>query len=180
MLTPCVLLALCLLLATGPQSVERPLDADTITIDGSKDPQKLPNWVVWEHGFTVLGLVAGKDSGFNHDLRAVMTPDEFALLEREAKAQKDREAEAARAIEVLRPEWDHADQTDPKVIAYVERRTREINLNYRRAILDARDRVLAGLGVVAQSALMTWMNDERASIHAMVSKRGFADWRAPE
>jgi hypothetical protein len=176
----CVALTGLMLLASGQQQAAQAQDDDTLTIDGSTEPQKLPNWVVWEHGFTVLGLVAGRDSGFNHDLRAVMTPQEFALLEREATAQKAREDQAARAIEVLRPEWDHGDQTDPKLIDHINERTQEIALDYRRSILDARDRVLTGLGPLAQSALMTWMDDERASIRATVSKRGLAAWLAPE
>jgi hypothetical protein len=179
MLSLGAVLAMALVLGPAQGSNGQSSAAD-IAIDGSKDPAKLPNWVVWEHGFTVLGVWAGRDSGFNHGLRLVMTPKEFALLEREALAQRDRRATAARAIEELRPLWEKADRNDSKVVAFFNRKQQEINVTYRRATLDARDRVLAGLGAVAQSALMTWMDDERASIKATIPMEDLADWRAPE
>ena len=151
-----------------------------VVIDGKKDPSRLPEWLTWEHGFAVLAAWAGKDSGFTSDLKATLAPREYALLEREVAAQHDREARAARAIEQLRPIYEKADPKDQKTARLIDERTYEINLDYRRAVLAARDRLLASLGPSSQSALVTWMYDGRRSITVYVPKGDLARWRSPE
>lgn len=173
-----------LLTALALGAVQAPVSTSganlSVTIDGSKEPGKLPNWLVWEHGFTVLSAWAGKDSGLTRDLRTSLTAAEFTLVDREALAQQDRRAAAARAIEELRGASRGWDPRDPKTARVLEERTFQINLRYRRATLDARDRVLARLGPSAQSALLAWMDDGRRSITVTVPKAGMARWRAPE
>ena len=72
------------------------------------------------------------------------------------------------------------DQQDPRTAAFVQEKTFEINLKYRRATLEARDRLLAAFSPAAQAALAAWMNDGRASIAVTVPKGELARWRAPE
>ena len=100
-----------IVLTLGPGPLGQPrapasAAADYVTIDGRKQPSALPEWLVWEHGFTVLAGWAGKESGLTHDLKDALAPQEFARLEREALAQHDRGAEAARAIDALRPVYE--------------------------------------------------------------------------
>ncbi len=131
-------------------------------------------------GSPYLASWAGTDSGFNRDLKATLTPREYGLLETEATAQQDRGAAAAKAIEALRAAYAAMDPNDEKTIRLVDDKTEEINLKYRRATLEARDRLLASLSLTGQAALTAWMNDGRSSITVMVPRNGLSRWRAPE
>ena len=65
---------------------------DLLVIQGAKDPAQIPEWLAWEFSFTLVQQWQGKDSGFTHDLREVLAANEFAMLEREAVAQRTRQA----------------------------------------------------------------------------------------
>jgi hypothetical protein len=174
-------LVTALMLASPTQaSTPPPALRGYVVVDGKKDPSRFPEWVTWEHGFAVLAAWTGKDSGFNHDLKATLTAEEYALLEKEVAAQHDRQAAAAKAIEQLRPIYEKADPKDQRTARFLDEQQFAINLTYRRAVLAARDRLLASLGPTSQSALVAWMDDGRSSITVYVPKGDLAHWRAPE
>ncbi len=161
--------------ATSPQSA-----ADIVVIDGKKDPSQIPEWLVWQQGFTVLAGWRGKDSGFNHDLREALSKEEFDALEREAVAQDDRAEQATKEAEPLRALYDRRDPNDRRLSATLDEKMYEVNLKYRRAILEARNRVLEALRPESQSVVLSWIGDIRADIVSRVPKGELARWRAPE
>ena len=124
-------------LAFAPQAPKAPGSPapssreDVIVIDGHKDPSKIPEWAAWEDGFTTLDLWAGRDSGFNHDLREALSADEFSHLEREAVAQAARRAEAIRETELLRPDMASMDPKDASAAKKLLDRIHAIDLKYR-------------------------------------------------
>jgi hypothetical protein len=153
---------------------------DVIVIDGHKDPSKIPEWVAWEDGFATIDAWIGRDSGFNHDLREALTPDEFSLLEREAVAQATRRAEAIRETEQLRPTLTQNDPKDSaaaqKLLEYIH----AIDLKYRRATLAARDRVVQSLSPESQAVLQAWIERGKATMICEVPRSELAHWRSPE
>jgi hypothetical protein len=153
---------------------------DVIVIDGHKDPSKIPEWVAWEDGFATIDAWIGRDSGFNHDLREALTPDEFSLLEREAVAQATRRAEAIRETEQLRPTLTQNDPKDSAAAQKLLEHIHAIDLKYRRATLAARDRVVQSLSPESQAVLQAWIERGKATMICEVPRSELAHWRSPE
>jgi len=179
---PCIC---ALLLAMSPSTQKAPnspgpVSQDVIVIDGHKDPSKIPEWAAWEDGFATIDAWIGRDSGFNHDLREALTPDEFSALEREAAAQATRRAEAIRETQPLRPELTTIDPKDAAAAARLRDRIHAIDLKYRRATLAARDRVLQSLSPGSQAVLQAWIERGKATMICEVPRSELAHWRSPE
>jgi hypothetical protein len=178
--------SLCaLILAISPPAQKAPgstgtASQDLIVIDGHKDPSKIPEWAAWEDGFATIDAWMGRDSGFNHDLREALTPDEFALLEREAVAQTTRRAEAIRETEQLRPDLAKVNPKDVAAANRLRDRIHAIDLKYRRATLAARDRVLQSLSPGSQAVLLAWIERGKATMICEVPRSELAHWRSPE
>jgi hypothetical protein len=178
--------SLCaLLLAMSPPVQQAPTSPgtpsqDVIVIDGHKDPSKIPEWAAWEDGFATIDAWIGRDSGFNHDLREALTPDEFSVLEREAVAQTTRRAEAIRETQQLRPELTTLDPKDTAAANKLRDRIHAIDLKYRRATLTARDRLLQSLSPGSQAVLQAWIERGKATMICEVPRSELAHWRSPE
>lgn len=173
-------LAIALQAPKAPGSPAPSSREDVIIIDGHKDPSKIPEWAAWEDGFTTLDLWAGRDSGFNHDLREALSADEFSHLEREAVAQAARRAEAIRETELLRPGMASMDPKDASAAKKLLDRIHAIDLKYRRATLAARDRVLQSLLPGSQAVLQAWIERGKATMICEVPRSELAHWRSPE
>jgi hypothetical protein len=180
MLHLCVLSAVILAGAARTPAIPPQAAADIVVIDGKKDPSQLPEWLVWQQGFTILAGWRGKDSGFNHELREALSKEEFDVLEREALAQGHRTEQATKEAEPLRALYDTRDPNDQQLAATLDEKMYEVNLKYRRAILEARNRVLEALRPESQSVLLSWIGDIRTDIVSRVPKGELARWRAPE
>ena len=76
--------------------------------------------------------------------------------------------------------YAHRDPKDAKLLASLNDRMQDINLKYRRAILEARNRLFEALSPESQSVLTSWIGDIRAGIVARVAKTDLERWRAPE
>lgn len=176
----CVLTALLAVVpspqARGPESS----DSALVVIDGKKNPSQIPEWLVWEHAFMQIAMLKGKETSFTESLRKELSAEEFGLLEREALAHDQRSERAIKEIEPLREEYQKADHKNAKAMSALNDRVQNVNLTYRRATLDARDRVLQSLGPTSQSVVLSWIGDLRATIIARVSKGDVERWRAPE
>ena len=153
--------------------------SDFLLIDGSKEPGQFPEWVTWEHGFMILAQWKGKDSGFNHDLRTLLTAAEFNALEREAGAQSDRRARFEAKAEALRKTLD-VESGRKEAAETFDAQVFELELAYRREILAARDRLLKALSADSQAAVQSWMNELKHDMTARVPKGDLAHWRMPE
>jgi hypothetical protein len=149
-------------------------------IDGDKEPDKIPEWVVWEHGLTNIAAWHGRVSGFTQDLRDGMTPEEFDVLERAALAQQRRNAQRELDAEKLRKELGMGPNPDANQIAKFNKRAFEVEMEYRQRILADRDRVLRALSPEGQTVLFAWLAEARAHIHMFVPKGSDPRWLLPE
>lgn len=152
---------------------------DLLVIEGASQPAQIPEWLAWEYSFTLLQQWQGKDSGFTHDLRETLAPHEFELLEREAAAQRTRQANRDIRGTKLLEKYPYA-TTPPKVIAEVNEQAFAIDLAYRREILAARDRLLQAFSTESQAAVMNWVVENKAAITSYVHKSDLKRWRSPE
>jgi len=153
--------------------------SDVLLIDGSKEPGQIPEWLTWEHGFMILAGWKGRDSGFNHDLKAQLTAGEFDALEREASAQHDRRARLEEKAVALRKALD-VDSGRKEAAEAFDTQAFEIELGYRREVLAARDRLLKVMSGNLQAAVQSWMSELKHDMSASVPKSDLAHWRMPE
>jgi Skp family chaperone for outer membrane proteins len=174
------LIAVVALLPAAQAQTAASASSDTMVIDGKKNPSQLPEWLVWEHGFMQIAMLKGKETSLTELLKEGLSAQEFELLEREAAAQDDRLEAAAKEAEPLREQYQKRDPEDTKLVSSLNERMQEVNLRYRRATLDARDRVLQTLRPESQSVVLAWLGELRAGIVARVSKSELERWRAPE
>ena len=179
MLVLTALLVVAATLTTQTAPIHESDRKDLLVIEGARDPAQIPEWLVWEYSFTLLHQWQGRDSGFTHDLRETLTTQEFGLLEREAVAQKTRQANRDSRGAKLFENHPYA-TTPPEVLAELNEQAYAIDLAYRREILAARDRLLQALGLESQAALMNWVAENKAAITSYVHKSDLKRWRSPE
>jgi hypothetical protein len=174
-------LVVVLALMGGAQGVVQELDKkDLVVIDGEKDPSQIPEWLAWETAFTLLQGWHGRDNGFTHDLRESLLPREWELLEQEGLAQNTRQARREQRAARWAQKYPYETTTDPAVVARANDEAFAIDLDYRREMLDARDRLLAAFSSDSQVALFNWLQERKASVTAFVRKPDLERWRLPE
>jgi Skp family chaperone for outer membrane proteins len=167
-------------MSSAPAQTASSASSDILVIDGKEHPEQLPEWLVWEHAFMQIGMLKGKETSFTQSLKEALSAQEFDLLEQEAAAQDRRLETAAKEAEPLQQQFRKRDPKDPKLMSSLNDQMQDVNLRYRRATLDARDRVLQALRPESQSVVLSWMGELRAGIVARVSKSEIERWRAPE
>lgn len=171
-----IVLTMMLLISGGAFQVSPILRAphDIILIDGRKNPELIPEYVLWEHGFGGLAMI--KENDMKPAIDSLhLSPSDFALVWKEAGQQRHREEESmalqrqrrqALAARGLKPaEWV------PEL--------RELILEYRWSVLNARDRLLAAMSPEGQVTLLAWIEQRRANITGAVPKSDLEFFRQP-
>jgi hypothetical protein len=155
--------------ATPPSS-----DDKVMTIDGSKNPELIPQWLAWQEAFRAMGMPAQLDLPIPTTVWHVTTADERDLIRKEAMQSLEREdevgAQAMKIREALTQETRARD----------EERITQLDLRRKQAILDARDRLLARLPPEAQNALRAFAEEVKKGIKVTTLKSRLAEFRAPE
>jgi hypothetical protein len=144
---------------------------DILQIDGSKNPELIPQWSVWGFVFRVL---AGGPRQLPTSVLRVVSKDEEALVMKEAdsiqKVDADCLARVTKAAALLGVES----------MAAVDARVREISVACRRETLHARDRILAGLNPEAAAALMAFAESTKAGTSMSLPRKDLARFLEPE
>jgi hypothetical protein len=141
---------------------------DVIHIDGQKNPELIPEYVLWEHGFGGLAII--KQQNMPAALASLrLAPEDLALVWKEAALQKAREDHSA-SEQRRRREALKAQGVTPQQLSL---ELQKVILDYRWTVLNARDRLLAALTPEGQAALLAWIEARRAHITASVAR---ADW----
>ena len=154
---------------------------EVITIDGKKNPELIPQWVIWRTGFTMIRQANDIPS----DVIGATTKEERALMLKDAAADasfyKDCDARANKLREPYLA--DMARMDDAKLAALVRTVQPQfdvIEMECRRHTLDLRDHVLAGLNPQAQTALSIWVDSIKSGYKAFLRKSDLAAFRLPE
>ena len=124
--------------------------------------------------------MAGQRQRVHARSRESLSPGEFELLEKEALAHAAREARRETRGARLMEKYPNAATADPAMLAKASDEAFAIDLEYRREILAARDRLLQALSTESQAALMNWVVENKAAITVYVHKSDLKRWRSPE
>ncbi len=177
MATPVLLSVLCATAVhvqdkTPPKiSFSNPAPSEMALIDGSKNPELIPQWHAWQFAFRVI---AGGPKVIPSVVLVHLSKDEAELLREAAESDEKNDTDCQARVLKLVPLL-HTDQA-----VTVNERTREINVECRSFTLKTRDRVLERLRSQGQAALVDWVESNKAGMQVSVPKRELAFFRQPQ
>jgi hypothetical protein len=144
--------------------------SERIQIDGSKNPEMIPQWDAWQAAFQIMEKVGDLPT----DLLKQVSREEAASILDAARenAQNLRECEqrALKLVPTLKTEEARL----------INERTQALNLDCRWQTLRLRDRVLADLSPVGQVALTRYVEFTKAGIRVYVPKNELSFYRLPQ
>ena len=165
--------ALCLSQALGAgQDNGLTNPSEMIAIDGSRNPEMIPEYMVWEHGFSGLAFIKARQIKAALD-SLMLSPEDAARVFKEADAQADRDRRRSERELERRTALRDAKPAD------LGAALRDVILEYRWEVLHARDRLLASLSAEGQAEVLRWMNERRTHITAYVPKGELDFFRQP-
>jgi len=135
-------------------------------IDGAKNPEQIPEYVVWQTVFESLTTLPPEWLRTQLSL----TQTEEARLYAEAKEYAKRQTGCIQRMERMTAKAPPKDQN---------RLFREITLACRQADLDAADALLAQFSPQTRQKVVEWADSKRASIVLMIDKHHADIFRLP-
>ncbi len=141
--------------------------SERLEIDGSKNPELIPEWYIWETFFRQLHTAGTIPSALN------LTTTEERVLQMELEHYAKSNQQCQKDIESLRPLVGVASNTE------VNEKQRAVQLECRRRSLEIRDRLLAGVRPEASVAIVAWVENLKARVEISVPKRELAHFRQP-
>ena len=146
---------------------------EVIVIDGSKTPEQIPNWQAWLEAFHVMAGPAAPEVPIPSVIYIVTTKAQQELIRKEAQrvlAEEQRVfSEALKLLEGLNADNGRERQARMDVL----------EMQRRRAALDARDRLLASVPQ-AQSAFREYVDHVRRGFTVTTTRSQIKQFMLPE
>ncbi len=172
----CAFAALAPVIAYAQSAPKSSPQEETITIDGARNPELIPQWSIWESAFRFIaaGTKNLADEGIPTPVYLALDRDQRLTLIKHVDAaiqgQKACETQALKLRERLGSEKFEVLQ--PKVL--------DLQMECRRATLKARDGLLAAMPPEGRSALTTFVESMKKGTTITVLKSDLARFRLPE
>ena len=145
-----------------------------VEIDGAKNPEQIPEHLMWSTGFETIGFLTGKGITSEGPLtRLQLSPADQKLLTEEVGRFKERRAECHQTG--LRIQSAMKGQEVQKIEEAMKANT----LECRTTMLESKDRLLTRMSPEGAAALATWMLNERTKIKALIPKADLEFYRLP-
>lgn len=165
-------LALAICVASSSAAQKPPPSDERIVIDGSKNPELIPQWAAWESAFRAID---GGSKQLPSNVHHVATAEERAGISAEAAANGRRGAACADRIErEIRPLLG---KETPETVAG---RQQEIHVDCRWQTLHARDRLLAQLRPDVGAELIRFVEDMKTGTTLSMPAKELPLYRQPE
>ena len=169
----CVVLSACL---AGAHKSEQSQASDWVHIDGSKNPELIPQWMAWRTVFRRIAdgpVSPGKGRKLIPlNLQDVFSEQETLLLLREGEAEVQRFNECGAKVDKLR----ELKESREVIIKLND----DIVMECRWQTIHARDRVMVALSDASRLALRQWSESLKAGTNVSVPKKDLARFRLPE
>jgi hypothetical protein len=154
-----------------PGSLPPHAPPEMIEIDGSRNPELIPQWSAWEFAFRVI---AGGSKELPTIVLQVVSTDEGAMIVREAEMATKLSAGCETRMGKLRV------LIGKEKASVLDARAREVTLDCRRHTLEVRNRVLEHLNPEAQTALRAFVESTKAGTSLTLRKKFLARFLEPE
>jgi hypothetical protein len=124
-------------------------DTETVTIDGAKNPELIPQWSAWAVSFRFIaaGVQTLADEGIPTTVYSVLNKEQRLVLVKHVDAAVREQKECENRMLKLRAQFA------TQKLEAVQERAFELQMECRRATLKARDGLLAELPPDGQIAL---------------------------
>ena len=143
-----------------------------VEIDGQKSPESIPEWLAWQNTFAFLAAAANVDESVVY-AELALTSNEREAVVSAARAMRAREDSCRREqIETL--ERFKGLERD-RVRAMI----RQLEIECRLEILQAKEQLLAQLSNAAARRLLTFVEANKAGMTALVPKTDLDHFRRP-
>ena len=169
-LVPSILCVILFAVQQPPIQFSTPPPSEWVHIDGSKNPELIPEWSVWKSAFRNI-LIGG------HLPTVVLTQiskEESAAILAAARENAKNVAACEQRGLMLKP------LLETETPAVINRKTEELNLECRWQTLRLRDRLVQSLEPDGQAALRQWVESLKAGIQVSVPKAEFAFYMKPK
>jgi hypothetical protein len=144
----------------------------TITIDGSKEPHRIPEWAAWETTFDHLSLAKRKSlDGFDESLE--MSAEDKKLVYAAALEQTTRRQRLTKRVKAL----DALAKTES--FADLHRKSWDMNFEYRQEILDSSETLLNQLSLAGRAAMLAWVENAKRGITVTMPESSLDSYRRP-
>ncbi len=166
--------ALCLTSHVDGKS-QPPRVSELVEIDGAKQPDRVPQWVVWREALGMVSSYAGQKSQFTTTLWGALSPDERRTVEKIAVDTMTKyEGCLAVGEEALRrlPRDTPAD--------VMKRELTAARVKCRQLVIDARDEVKQHLADMSWLSLYMFSQERLPGIRMYVSRDGLDDFYKPQ
>ena len=163
LLGPITVLAIVLgaTLQKPPIQFSIPAPSEWIHIDGSKNPELIPEWSVWDTAFRTFQTVGDLPTA----VISTTTKEEAGLIQEAANEHRRFTAECEDLGMKLIPLLGKA------TARVINEKTQALNLQCRVRTLELRDRLLNRLRADARVALTQWVESQKKGMRASVPKR---------
>ena len=149
-----------------------PSASEMIHIDGSKNPELIPQWSAWGFAFRIF---SGGPRQLPSPVQEHLSKAEEALIMNESDAvQKIDAACAQRLLNTYKLVSMGESRKD------VDLKMHAITIECRWETIRARDRILAGINPEAQIALAVFVEGTKKGTKAAVPKNGLARYLEPQ
>jgi hypothetical protein len=149
---------------------------ETVTIDGAKHPEQIPQWSAWAVSFRVIatgGEAMGEEGIPTPVYRALSKSDRAVLLKHVSAAIKEQRECAGRVLTLSAAN----PAATPEVLT---EKVKDIQMDCRRATLKARDQLLDKLPSNGRIALREFVESQKRGQTMTVLKSDLARFRLPE
>ena len=172
------LLTVALPVAAASPGSSQTSPSEQVVIDGSKNPEMIPLWLIWQNTFQVVVHIASrKIEGFGAPYEQIgVSPKEWEIILSEARHQGER---AAKRLKEYPPLVDKMRQ-QKKSMSEMFDALEPFELEDRWEFLAGRERVSAQLSPEGLSALLQWI--ERRVVRGLtmtMRKSQFERFRRP-
>jgi hypothetical protein len=144
-------------------------------IDGQKNPELIPQWLVWRNAFWTLADRKAPPSAYWEPFET-LTPEESDLLYREAMKQRERDARFEKEVIPEQKRMVAAGADWPVVM----QKFYQMEEQYRWTILSARDRVLDGMSPESRRILLAEIDRYKEGISVLLRDEDLEHFNRPQ
>ncbi len=173
LLSPVIFFLLASLQGTAqkpPVQFSIPPLSEWVHIDGSKNPELIPEWSVWDTAFRTFVTVGNLPTAVLQTFTKEEAASILAAANEHGKITAHCEARGLKLIPLVGKETARV----------INEKTQELNLDCRRRTLSLRDRSLESLRPDARVALTRWVEELKKGMRASVPKAEFDFYLQPK
>ena len=168
-----LILTECALASQGAPSAER-----YVEISGKKNPEQIPDYLLWESAFKFLAAAEHtpslKETLRSHDL-PLSTADSTILREDVERYQKGRQAHA----DALKVRYEAMLKVKGDARKSLQKEYRAVVVADRSRTLDMADALVEKLSPEGQAHLLAWAQDFKSDISVTVPKSELTFFQSP-